>query len=75
MRLLLDECVPRPLKKEFAGHDVTTAREAGLAGLKNGHLLRAAEGKFDALLTVDQSIPYGLIGRGRILEDYPEADL
>ena len=47
--MLLDECVPRPLKKEFVGHDVKTAREAGLAGLKNGQLLRAAEGEFDAL--------------------------
>ena len=58
MRLLLDECVPRPFKKEFVGHDVKTAREAGLAGLKNGQLLRAAEGEFDALITVDKSIPY-----------------
>src|SRR5205807_5046013 len=58
MRLLLDECVPRPLAKEFGGHDVKTAREAGLAGLKNGQLLRAAEGVFDALITVDKSIPY-----------------
>ena len=58
MRLLLDECVPRPLKKEFVGHDVKTAKEAGLAGLKNGQLLQAAEGEFDALITVDKSIPY-----------------
>jgi hypothetical protein len=58
MRLLLDECVPRPLRKEFVGRDVKTAREAGLAGLKNGQLLRAAEGEFDALITVDKSIPY-----------------
>jgi hypothetical protein len=58
MRLLLDECVPRPLKKEFVGHDVKTAREAGVAGLKNGQLLRAAEADFDALITVDKSIPY-----------------
>ena len=58
MRVLLDECVPRPLKKEFSGHDVKTASEAGLAGLKNGQLLKAAEGNFDALITVDKSIPY-----------------
>jgi hypothetical protein len=58
MRLLLDECVPRRLKKEFGGHEVKTAREAGLGGLKNGDLLRAAEGAFDALITVDKSIPY-----------------
>jgi hypothetical protein len=58
MKLLLDECVPRQLKKEFAGHEVKTAVEAGLAGLKNGDLLRAADGEFAALITVDKSIPH-----------------
>jgi hypothetical protein len=58
MRLLLDECVPRRLKREFVGHEVKTAREAGLAGFKNGDLLRAAQNEFDALITVDKSIPY-----------------
>jgi len=58
MKLLLDECVPRQLKREFAGHDVKTAVEAGFAGLKNGDLLRAADGEFAALITVDKSIPH-----------------
>ena len=43
-----------------------TARYAGLAGLKNGDLLTAAEtAKFDVLLTVDQGIEYqqNLTGR------------
>jgi len=36
-----------------------TARYAGLAGLKNSDLLRAAEAaKFDVLLTVDQGIEH-----------------
>src|SRR5579862_1466801 len=35
-----------------------TARFANLAGLKNGHLLEAAEAAgFDVLITVDQNIP------------------
>jgi len=58
MRLLLDECVPRRLKKEFVGHEVKTAREAGFAGLKNGELLRAATAEFNVLITVDKNIPY-----------------
>jgi hypothetical protein len=58
MRLLLDECVPRKLKAEFPGHDVKTAKEAGLAGLKNGQLLRAAERDFDVLITVDKGLTY-----------------
>lgn len=41
------------------GHDCQTARYAGLAGLKNGELLTAAEtAKFDVFLTVDQGIEY-----------------
>lgn len=55
MKLLLDECVPRRLRGEFVGHEAKTAREAGLAGLKNGRLLRAAQNDFDVLVTVDQS--------------------
>ena len=39
MRLLLDECMPRRLKREFVGHEVSTVDEAGLKGLKNGQLL------------------------------------
>jgi Domain of unknown function (DUF5615) len=64
MRLLLDECMPHRLKREFVGHDVKTAREAGFAGLKNGALLRVADASFDVLITVDRNIPYqqNLIG-------------
>ena len=58
MRLLLDECVPRPLKRDFTGHQVSTVEEAGFKGLQNGRLLRAAAGNFDVLITVDRSIPY-----------------
>ena len=58
MRLLLDECMPRRLKRDFAGHAVSTVEEAGLKGLKNGQLLRAAAGNFDVLITVDQNLPH-----------------
>ena len=58
MRLLLDECVPKRLRRELPGHDVRTVQEAGWAGVKNGALLRAAEGQFDALLTVDQGVAH-----------------
>jgi len=47
MKLLLDECVVRKLKRDLVGHDVTTVMEAGYSGLKNGVLLRAAEGNFE----------------------------
>jgi predicted nuclease of predicted toxin-antitoxin system len=58
MRLLLDECTPRRPKRDFAGHAVSTVEEAGLKGLKNGQLLRAAAGSFDVLVTVDQNLPH-----------------
>ena len=58
MRLLLDECVPRRLKRELRGHDTRTVQELGWAGMKNGALLKLANGQFDALLTVDQGVEY-----------------
>jgi hypothetical protein len=58
MRLLLDECVPRRLKRELRGHEARTVQDMGWAGIKNGALLRLADGQFDALLTVDQGIEY-----------------
>jgi hypothetical protein len=58
LELLLDECIDERLRLSFAEHDCQSARFAGLAGLKNGHLLDAAEASgFDVLLTVDRSIP------------------
>ena len=58
MRLLLDECIDERLRLLFSNHECFTARYAGLAGLKNGELLLAAEAAgFDALVTVDQNLP------------------
>jgi len=58
MRLLLDECVDERLRLLFHGHECQTARFAGLAGLKNGQLLEAAESAgFEVLVTTDQNIP------------------
>jgi hypothetical protein len=58
MRVLLDECVDERLRHSFAEHECQTARFAGLAGLKNGALLVAAElAGFDVIVTVDQNIP------------------
>ena len=42
MKLLLDECLPRRLKRELLGHDVVTVPEMGWAGIKNGPLLAIA---------------------------------
>jgi hypothetical protein len=58
VKLLLDECVTRFVKRDFAGHEVHTVEEAGFKGLENGDLLRAASGAYDVLITVDQNLPY-----------------
>lgn len=56
MRVLLDECLPRDLKREIVGHDVATVAEMGWAGVKNGALIRRASWVFDAFVTVDRGI-------------------
>ena len=59
MRILIDECIDEQFRSSLPRHDCQTARYAGLAGLKNGELLTAAEtAKFDVFLTVDQGIEY-----------------
>ena len=53
-----DVCVTRFVKRDLvAEHEVLTVDDAGLKGLKNGDLLRAAAAvNFDALVTVDKNI-------------------
>jgi hypothetical protein len=58
VKLLLDECVTRFLKRDFVGHEVSTVEDAGLKGLENGDLLKAAAGIFDVPVTVDRNIPH-----------------
>lgn len=58
MRVLLDECVPEGFRALLPELRILTAREAGLAGRKNGDLLAAADGRFDVLITVDHSLPW-----------------
>jgi hypothetical protein len=58
MRILLDHGTPAPLRRILRNHEVATAYELGWAELANGALLSAAEAKFDALITTDQSLRY-----------------
>lgn len=59
MRVLLDECVPKALAREFAGHTVSTVPHMGWAGLRNGPLLaRMQAERFEAFVTVDQNLRY-----------------
>jgi predicted nuclease of predicted toxin-antitoxin system len=58
MKVLLDECVTRKLRRDFQGYEIHTVEEAGLKGLKNGDLLHSASGRYAVLVTVDQNLPY-----------------
>ena len=58
MRVLLDECLPRRLKKFFKDHEVKTVPEAGWAGIKNGELLKRAASQFDVFITADRNLSY-----------------
>ena len=52
------------LRHAFPDHDCQTARYAGLRGLSNGKLLRAAEDAgFDMLITLDRNVQQTLLGR------------
>jgi len=59
MKLLLDECIPRKLRKSLAGHECGTVAEQGWRGKKNGDLLLLAENAgFDVFLSVDRGIEF-----------------
>ncbi len=65
MKILLDECVPWPMRELLTGHDCITAQQRGWGGVKNGELLRLAEAEFDLFITTDQNLQYqqNLAGR------------
>jgi hypothetical protein len=68
MRIVLDENLPRPLKRAFSSvHVVKTVQEWGFAGLTNGALLVELEGNCDVLLTADKNLHYPQNLNGRTL--------
>jgi hypothetical protein len=58
VKLLLDECVTRHVKRDLTGHEVHTVEDAGFKGLENGDLLKAAAGLYEVLITVDRNLPF-----------------
>ena len=65
MNILLDECVPRIVKRRLPNLNITTTQEKGWAGVKNGELLNLAESHFDIFVTTDKNLRYqqNLAGR------------
>ena len=67
MRILLDECLPKRLKRDLVGHDARTVPEMGWASKENGELLGLAERQFDVFLTVDRNLSHQQdVGRFKI---------
>jgi hypothetical protein len=59
MRLLLDENIPKKLKKDFALHEVYSISERGWNGFKNGMLLqKLLQNDFHALVTFDKNLQH-----------------
>lgn len=59
MKILLDECVTKRLKKYLVGFEVYTVREMEWGGIKNGKLMAlCVENNFDLLLTIDKNLMF-----------------
>lgn len=73
MNLLLDENLPKYLKRVLADHQVTTVQEAGWSGFSNGESIRRMEGVFEVFLTADKNLryPQNLAGRSVAIIELP----
>ena len=59
MKILLDENLPKRLKKDFEGHTVFTVRDMGWNGIKNGLLLeRTLTNGFQCFFTFDKNMQF-----------------
>jgi predicted nuclease of predicted toxin-antitoxin system len=73
MKILIDESLPRYLKRILIGYGAKTVQEMGWAGVENGALLKLAEGDFEVFLTADKNIRYqqNLEGRKLAIIEFP----
>jgi predicted nuclease of predicted toxin-antitoxin system len=59
MKILLDENLPKKLKRDLSEHTVFTVRECGWNGKKNGELLALMQQElFDVLITFDKNLQH-----------------
>jgi hypothetical protein len=65
VKILFDECMPQPLRRRLGGVRNFYGAGMGWGRVKNGELLKRAEGVFDIFLTADQQLKYqqNLTGR------------
>lgn len=59
MKILLDECISKRLKKYLEDFEVFTISELKVLGIKIGKLLRfCVDNRFDILLTIDKNMRF-----------------
>jgi PIN like domain len=59
MKVLFDNGTPRPIARNFSGHEVSFVRQIGWHELANGELIRQAEDAgYDVLVSTDKNIRY-----------------
>jgi len=77
MKILIDESLPRYLKRVLTDYEARTVQEMGWAGIKNGKLLSLAEVDFEVFLTADKNIRYqqNLKGRKLAIIEFPSNKL
>jgi hypothetical protein len=64
-RILLDENLPRKLRRSLPEFTVRTVQEEGWTSFKNGELLTRAQETFDVLLTADRRPPTAVCSSSR----------
>lgn len=57
-RVLLDENLPRKLRRELPEFAIRTTQEEGWTSFANGELLTRAQASFDVLLTADRRLRF-----------------
>lgn len=58
MKILLDEGVPKVIKRRLVSFEISTVEEMGWRGIRNSALLDLMVGRFDVLVTADRNLPY-----------------
>jgi len=77
MKILLDECVPWPMRRILLEHECANPYKCGWSGVTNGELLKLADIEFELFITSDQNIRYqqNLSGRSIAILELSTNDL
>ena len=73
MKIILDENLPKALKRYLSAYEVTTVQEQGWAGVKNGELIARIDEVYDVFITSDKNLKYqqNLTGRRIAIIELP----